>query len=175
MRISASDIDFNIGYEEQRKYFREQVLIISQIAKKFKIVVTVEQHCGLLTSSAGQILDLMRDLNIENVGIVYDPGNTLIEGYERPDVQIEMLKNLIKNVHVKNGEIAQSLSHGEYFPIKWVKLDKGFLNWEKIIRKLKSIGYDGYLTLEDFSEFNSFEEKLIYDFNFLMNLIKRGD
>ena len=172
LRISGSDLNLNVGYETQREEFREQAMQISEIAKKFGIVVTVEQHCCLLTSSAGQILDLMRGLDTSYLGIVYDPGNTLREGYERPLVQIEMLRYLIKNVHVKNARFIEGKRKDEYLPAEPTKLDEGFLDWRLIIKHLKRIGYNGYLTLEDFAPFDSLEEKLIYDLNYLKTLLE---
>ncbi|MCX8083191.1 MAG: sugar phosphate isomerase/epimerase [bacterium] len=171
LRISSTDLDFEKGYEEQRRYFREQVLMVSEYAKKTNSVATIEQHFGLITSSAGEIVDLMRDIDTKNMGIVYDPGNTLMEGYERPDIQIEMLKNLIKNVHIKNGSVKGMQPNNKFYIVEWTKIDKGNLDWKLIIEKLKNIGYKGYLTLEDFAEFGSLEEKLTYDLNYLKSLL----
>jgi len=162
LRVSASDIDFETGYEKQREIFREDCFLVSDIAKKVKVVVTIEQHSLSMAASAGQILDLMRGIDISHIGIVYDPGNTVFEGYERVKVQIEMLKHLIKNVHLKNCIIkGGNFTEEGWLPSEVTKIDKGVLNWKEIILNLKKNGYDGFLTLEDFSEANwSLRERL---------------
>jgi len=173
LRISAEDIDFKTGYEKQREFFREDCFFVSEIAKKAKVVVTIEQHSLSLVASAGQILDLMRGIDNSHIGIVYDPGNTVFEGYERVNVQIEMLKNLIKNVHLKNCIIkGGELTKEGWLPSEVTKIDKGVLNWKEIILNLRKNGYDGFLTLEDFSETNwSLRERLEYDLKYIKRVL----
>lgn len=173
LRVSASDIDFKTGYEKQREIFREDCLLVSDIARKVKVVVTIEQHSLSMAASAGQILDLMRGIDNSHIGIVYDPGNTVFEGYERVNVQIEMLKHLIKNVHLKNCIIkGGTFTEEGWLPSEVTKIDKGVLNWKEIILNLKKNGYDGFLTLEDFSEANwALRERLEYNYRYIKSLI----
>ena len=138
--------------------------------------MTPEQHGGRYISSAGQCLDMLRGLEHPNLGLVFDPGNAVSEGFERPWVQVRMLSHWIKNVHVKNrmtaaGEIGQHARLGGGN----VRVDEGVLEWNEIADELVAIGYDGYLTAEDFAEFDSLEEKFAWNAAFLRGLAGKFD
>ncbi|MFP3904385.1 MAG: sugar phosphate isomerase/epimerase family protein [Armatimonadota bacterium] len=170
-RISGPKWDAETGYAKQREITREQLGEISELAAEHDIVVTVEQHGGALTASAGQILDLFRGVANENLGVVYDPGNCLKEGYERPLVQVDMLGELIRAVHVKNGMTRSADPVQELLPVDQVRLDQGILDWPAIFEALKAIDYSGYITLEDFFEFSSLAEKFAWNVEYIRPLI----
>jgi sugar phosphate isomerase/epimerase len=167
IRVSGPDIDFNLGYERIRELFREQAVQAAAMARDFGLTITVEQHGGRLTASAGQILDLFRGLEQENLGIVYDPGNCVREGFERPLVQVEMLRGLMKAVHIKNASPLPTDDTAPMIPAENTRLDRGILDWHEIIGAIKSTGYAGYFTLEDFYTFDSVAEKLAWDARYL--------
>jgi sugar phosphate isomerase/epimerase len=166
-RISGPIWDAAIGYELQRKMTRDQAVTITEMAAERDVAVTVEQHGGALTASAGQIVDLFRDVTGPNFGIVYDPGNCLREGYERPLVQVDMLQPMIKAVHVKNAMSKTDEPPQEMIPVDQIRLDKGILDWPAIITAIVTGGYEGYFTLEDFSTFDSLAEKFSWAVDYL--------
>ncbi len=166
-RISGPTWDPVTGYAKQREMTREQAAEIAQMAAEHGLCVTVEQHGGALTASAGQILDLFRGLESDSFGVVYDPGNCLREGYERPSVQVDMLRPLMKAVHVKNAMTESGEAVNEMIPVQQIRLDRGILNWPEIVKAINATGYDGYFMLEDFSEFNSLAEKFKWNVDYL--------
>ena len=159
------------SYETVREAFREQAARLGQRAAERGLTASMEQHGGRLFASAGQIVDMMRGLPADGLGIVFDPGNCLTEGFEHPLVQVDMLQRLIANVHVKNGTTIAREGPAELLPIAQVKLDQGLLDWPAIVARLRGIGYDGYLTLEDFASFGSLREKFEYDVKYLRSLL----
>ncbi len=172
VRCSGPRQDFGAPYEAARGALRAQVAEIAGEAAQAGVTVTVEQHGGTLFASAGQILDMLRGVGNDYVGIVYDPGNCLSEGYENPKVQVDMLRMLIKAVHVKNGRPKSAEGPSEYLPCDQVRLDQGLLSWPAIVGYLREIGYEGYLTLEDFCPtFGSVQEKLDWDAAYLRGLL----
>ncbi len=172
-RISGPAYDAEAGYERQRQLTREQAVTIGEMAKARDLIVTVEQHGGALTASAGQILDLFRGLIHDNFGVVYDPGNCLREGYERPSVQIDMLRDAMKAVHVKNAMTHSGTAVDEMLPVEQIRLDKGILNWPDIIAAIEATGYDGYYMLEDFSAFETIPEKFKWNVEYLRQIASR--
>lgn len=171
-RISGPTWDPEVCYELQRKMTRDQAVQIGQLAAERGLVVSVEQHGGALTASAGQILDLFRDITNANFGIVYDPGNCLREGYERPLVQVDMLAPMIKAVHVKNAMSKAAEPPQEMIPVDQIRLDLGILDWPSIIEAIVCGGYEGYFTLEDFSTFDSLAEKFRWNVEYLRQIEK---
>jgi sugar phosphate isomerase/epimerase len=171
VRVSGPDLDRDAGYEATRAAFRDQWRRVGDMAEEMGLVVTVEQHGGRLTASAGQCLDLMRGLEREGLGIVFDPGNAVSEGFERPWVQVHMLGDWIKAVHVKNRMTAEGEPGiNDRLPGDNCRIDEGVLNWPVIAQELAAIGYCGYLTCEDFAEFDSLEDKFRWDADYLRSL-----
>ncbi len=171
MRISSADYASGYDYEVCRAAFRDQIARVAEMGLAHGIVVTPEQHGGRYIASAGQCLDMLRGLEHPNLGVVFDPGNAVSEGFERPWVQVRMLGRWIRNVHVKNRMTAagEPLAH-ERLAGSNVRVDEGVLNWDTIADELVAIGYDGYLTAEDFAEFDSLEEKFAWNARFLRAL-----
>ncbi len=175
LRCSSFDLDFAVGYETQRGIFREQLQQINQIGAESDITVTVEQHGGGMCASAGQIMDLIRGLSADHIGIVYDPGNCVSEGFERIPNQIEMLRNIVKAVHVKNAITVQGEGASGRIPGKQMPLDEGLLDWAEIVSELRRVGYDNYLTLEELTlhpRFGSVQEMIDWDVQYLRGLIE---
>ena len=141
------------------------------MAASHGLVVSIEQHGGRLTASAGQCLDLLRGVANDSLGVVYDPGNAVREGFERPKVQVEMLGPMIKAVHIKNCMTKSADAPQVVIPVDQTRVDQGVLDWAEIIAEVKRIGFDDYLTLEDFASFDSLEEKFRYDVEYLRTLI----
>ncbi len=56
-----------------------------------------------------------------------------------------------------------------------MRVDEGVLDWDVITDELVAIGYDGYLTAEDFAEFDSPAEKFAWNAQFLRGLAGRWD
>jgi sugar phosphate isomerase/epimerase len=171
VRCSGVLVNMEAGYETAREAFRRQVEEIAADAAATGVTLTIEQHGGTFFSSAGQILDMLRGVGNEYIGIVYDPGNCLSEGFERPSVQVHMLAQLIKAVHVKNYMPIPAEAAQETLPAEARRLDQGLLDYVDIVARLRAVGFDGYLTLEDFyGGFASVQEKLDWDAEYLNGL-----
>jgi sugar phosphate isomerase/epimerase len=172
LRCSGPPLVPGVSYETSRSVFRQQVGEMSALASLARVTLTIEQHSGSLFCSAGQILDMLRGLHYSTVGIVYDPGNCLWEGYERPAVQLDMLGDRIRAVHVKNAMSHVVESPVETLPAEPSRLDQGLLDWPAIVAQLAAQGYAGYLTLEDFyGGFDSVAEKLAWDVAYLRGIL----
>ncbi len=176
MRVSSGDYDRRWSYEVSRAAFRDQMMRVRDMAAQYEIVVTPEQHGGRYIASAGQCLDMCRGLESPWLGIVFDPGNAVSEGFERPWVQVRMLGGWIKNVHVKNRmtAVGEARAH-ERLPGSNVRIPDGVLDWDEIAGELRDVGYDGYLTCEDFAEFDTIEEKFRWNAEFLRGLAEKWD
>ncbi len=174
VRVSSGDYDKAYSYEVCRAAFREQMTAAAALGAEMGIVITPEQHGGRYIASAGQCLDMCRGLEHPNLGIVFDPGNAVSEGFERPWVQVRMLGSWIRNVHVKNRMTSEGEAGvNERLPGGNCKADAGVLDWDMIADELAAVGYDGYLTCEDFAEFDSLEEKFAWNVEFLRGLASK--
>ena len=106
------------------------------------------------------------------MGLIYDPGNMVCEGYENYRLGIEMLGDYIFHVHIKSAVCLPICENDFDFSLKteWSQTKKGAVNFAAFIRLLKSYGYSGYLSVSDFSNVRNTVEKLKSYLEFLKNV-----
>ncbi|MGQ9455104.1 MAG: sugar phosphate isomerase/epimerase family protein [Armatimonadota bacterium] len=90
------------------------------------------------------LLRAMTDIGTDNLGVNFDPANLLMYGKANPIDALDILGPYVKGVHAKDGEYPTKPSDlGVEKP-----LGEGRVNFPEFIRKLKSFGYSGTLTIE---------------------------
>ena len=98
------------------------------------------------------------------VGVNLDPANFVMVTGQDPVQAVELLKDYIVHTHAKDGvKISDDMTPTEVYHafavggvdalnackcFKEVPLGEGQVNWKEYLSALKSIGYDGYLTIE---------------------------
>lgn len=90
------------------------------------------------------LLRVFGDLQAENLGLNYDPANLLMYGKANPIDALDMVGSYIRGVHAKDGLYPTD----GYTLGKETRLGDGLVNFPVFVAKLKSIGYDGALTIE---------------------------
>ena len=109
---------------------------------------------GNMIPSAGLAHRLISQFDPEIVGVIYDPGNMVHEGFENWRMGMELLGPYLHHVHAKNAvwERVETLEDGT---ITWqcnhASVRKGVANWHEIMDDLKAVGYDGWISFEGFS------------------------
>ncbi|MFF2091769.1 sugar phosphate isomerase/epimerase family protein [Paenibacillus sp. NPDC058174] len=138
-------------FELARRYLRES----EQLCKKYGVKGLVETHHQTIAASASAAYRLVEGLDPNHIGVLYDPGNMVHEGYENYRMGMELLGPYLAHVHVKNAgwrEDGISEEDGSVrWKSEWIGLKNGVVPWKQVIDDLKAIGYDGYLGVEDFS------------------------
>jgi len=148
-RIKVAGYDPELGYEGVRALFRRQLsqLLSALESEGVEAVPVVEQHGGGdMAHSTCMLKDLLRGFEPERVGVIFDPGNSVREGWLPLPLQLDVVREYVKHVHVKNYEWDPS----EPGAVRPSPLDRGIVDWGRIIGILKSWGYEGSLSLEDF-------------------------
>ncbi|WP_019535481.1 sugar phosphate isomerase/epimerase family protein [Paenibacillus ginsengihumi] len=160
-KLSASMIRVGVpGYNRTQNYndlFDVAVRYLDAVeplAKRYGIRCLVETHHHTITPSAGLAHRLVSRYNPEHIGVLFDPGNMIHEGYENFRMGLELLGPYLAHVHIKNtgwrkGELREDGSQG--WVSYWEPIAEGIVNWKQVIDDLKSVGYDGYIGVEDFS------------------------
>lgn len=123
----------SMTYDEAASGWVEALRVAGAEAAKAGVVLAMESVGRTHTQSAARFKQLMERTDGQGVGIYYDVGNALYQGYD-PLGDIRALGSLITQVHVKQP--------GQYL------LADGPLNIAILIGSLVEIGYDGYLVLE---------------------------
>lgn len=87
---------------------------------------------------------MIEDIGTDNMGINFDTANLILYGKANSVDALDVFGEYVRNVHAKDG----------FYPTdgknlgKEVAIGEGRANFPEIIKKLKSIGYDGPLTIE---------------------------
>lgn len=99
----------------------------------------VETGTRTNTPTIEHVVRFLDRLGRDDLGILWDPGNTVFSGWHSdPLADYTLARERIRHVHVKDPDGTRS----------YVRLGDGDLDWEAILRTLDRDGYSGYLSLE---------------------------
>lgn len=150
VRVGAPRYD---GTKNYNQLFEETVLNVREVerqARETGVTALLELHMGNIMPSAGLAHRIVSNFDPEHVGVIYDPGNMVYEGYEQWKMGMELLGEYLRHVHVKNSAWVRDREGG--WRAEAAQLEEGIVDWRRIVEDLRTIGYDGYLSLEDFTE-----------------------
>ncbi|MDQ0635587.1 sugar phosphate isomerase/epimerase [Arthrobacter pascens] len=119
------------------------------------IKALVELHHRTITASASSARRLLEGLDPQHVGVIHDLGNLLIEGQEDYLPAFELLGEYLAHIHVKNAVWVRTeetdASGAAVFRNEWAPLKTGQASVLEYFKALAAFGYDGWVTVEDFS------------------------
>ncbi|MFC0214934.1 sugar phosphate isomerase/epimerase family protein [Paenibacillus chartarius] len=147
---SASTSTYPVLFEQTRGFLQEA----AELCRQYGVKGLVETHHNTIAASASAARRLLDGFDPDVLGVLYDPGNMVHEGYEQYRAGIEMLGPYLAHVHVKNAKWLPGERAAEgtiAWTSSWAPIREGVVNWKTVIDALKSVGYDGYLGVEDFS------------------------
>jgi sugar phosphate isomerase/epimerase len=115
------------------------------VATAAGVAILVETSPETLAPTPELAVSLVEHLSPELAGVLYDPGNMVIEGHVAPALAIARLGRHLRHVHVKN--VAWSRRGGTW---RWqyASLAAGMLDWRSIITALASAEYGGSFSID---------------------------
>jgi len=123
-------------------------------AAAHEVKILIELHHRTIVSSASAALRLVDGLDPAHVGVIHDVGNLVVEGHEDFRSGLEMLGDHLAHVHVKNvawREDGVRPDGSVAWRADWSPLRTGQADLSAYFRALSAVGYDGWVTVEDFS------------------------
>jgi sugar phosphate isomerase/epimerase len=154
IRVGVAKYDGTVPYPE---LFAKTSLYLKEaerMAKQYGVKGLVETHHVTIAPSAGLAYRLVSQCDPDHIGVLYDPGNMVHEGYEHFKMGMELLGPYLAHVHVKNGAWTKIGTHEDgtaKWQSGWAPLSEGTVNFREVLDYLKSVRYEGYLGIEDFS------------------------
>lgn len=144
-------VPFPVLYEKAVAYLRA----VEPMAKKYGVKGVVEIHHQSIAPSASAAYRLVSHCDPEHIGVLFDPGNMVHEGFENFRMGLELLGPYLAHVHIKNSGWVRKGTREDGTAVwssEWFPLGEGIVDLQALIGDLKAVGYAGYLGLEDFSK-----------------------
>lgn len=145
---------------------------VELLALRYGVMALVEIHHGTICPSASLAHRLVSHFDPRAVGVIYDPGNMVYEGFEDYRLGLELLGPYLAHVHVKNGAFTRPAGGGVW-TATWAPLEDGVVDFLLFFAALRAVGYDGWLSVEDFSAARPSREALRHNLTFIRDAIAR--
>jgi sugar phosphate isomerase/epimerase len=123
-------------------------------AAEHGVTILVELHHRTVVASSSAAVRLVDGLPPEHAGVIHDVGNLVIEGHEDYLAGFQMLGPYLAHVHVKNvawRPVGWRPDGSTIWKEEWAPLRGGQADLEAYFRALHAVGYDRWVTVEDFS------------------------
>ncbi len=177
IRVGVPHYDGTRNFNDLFEEAVDGYLKVEALAKSYGIKALIELCSGTICPSASMGYRFVSNFDPDNVGVIYDPGNLICEGYENWQMGMELLGPYLAHVHVKNiawEVVSQEEDGTKIWGNKKVPLAEGIVNWFNVLSSLHLNGYDGWLSIEDFSPGDT-REKLASNITYLRSLEARLD
>jgi len=117
------------------------------------IKVALEIHGGTIHVSASLAHRIVSHWPSDRICVIYDPQNMVSDGYETTELALELLGSYLGHIHV-GGHRPEAKGKDEVGTAQWewpgVPMADGLYSYPRMLRKLKAMGYAGFVSIEDF-------------------------
>lgn len=150
VRIFPAAMDTN-RYQATLLQNRRFLEVAAPLAAEYGVGLAVQIHWGSICPSASLMARLVAGFDPNHVGVIFDPGNMAIEGYEDYRIGLELLHNHVRYVYLKNARPIRSIDNGRWTYV-WADLDVGIVDIRACLAALRDAGYTGWVADSDFSQ-----------------------
>ncbi len=135
--------------QEALGFFMEGLRLVENKARERKVRILIEPEPGLLIENSSQFNEFYELLDPEVFGINFDIGHFYCVG-ENPSELIYSMKDYIHHFHME--DIAASREHHH------LMLGEGAVNLTDTMDAIRSVGYNGFVTVELYTYEHKAEE-----------------
>lgn len=135
----------------------EAIKMLESLSREYHIKYVLETHSGSVAADPWAIRYLMKDIDPDCVGAIYDPANTALEGFIRIRGACELMGKHMAYVHAKNLIFIPRNSFtepGHPRRLQWKTqrafLDQGMIDYVELFFALKCNKFTGWISMEDF-------------------------
>lgn len=142
---------------ERREKLVASMRALGDKAAAKDVTLVIENHFNTMCVSAADSFSIVKEINHPNVKILYDQANLSFTGNEDYKEAIAIQQSEVAYMHVKDlvfkegvSFSSDEVSHPEeskrnvYTRI----IGEGVINWPEILKCVKAMGYDGWLSME---------------------------
>lgn len=115
---------------------------------RYKLKLLIEPSPRTLVPSPDLARNALTKAERAYVGVVYDPGSLVQEGWLDPFLAVKVLGRSLQHVHVKNVLPTQQSGRWTW---TYERLLAGFVDWEQVVHAVEAAGYLGWYVLDHLS------------------------
>jgi len=171
--VAPRNFDRKVNYNALFKEATEAFSRALEITRGYGVRILIEMHVGTIFVSSGLAHRFVSRFEPSEIGVIYDLANIIQEGYENPRMALELLGPYVGHVHL-GGSAPKPGPRQADGTVKWhwegTPLAEGVLDVKQAVRDLKDVGYERYISIEDFRDVPA-EEKLKEGLNYLRAVI----
>ena len=173
VRVFPPQYSEKTNYNEEFAAMRSDAEYLEGLARQYGVKIIFEIHMDNLLASPSSARRMLEGLDPNCLGLIFDPGNMVNEGFENYKKSLDMLGSYVAHVHMKNGILQQDgvdeLGAAKWKRV-WTPLKNGMADLKKFFQVLQASGYDGTVSIEDFSNEESTRDKLAHNLEYLRQL-----
>ncbi|MEV6157407.1 sugar phosphate isomerase/epimerase family protein [Nonomuraea sp. NPDC052129] len=173
IRLRAPWRDASSRYGAQFAAAVEFFSRVAELAERYGVMALIEQHQRTICPSASLTERLVSRFDPAYIGVIYDAGNLVLEGYEDHRMALDILGPYLAHVHVKNAAFDRPTGGGVWTP-RWTPMDDGVLDVPALLTELDRAGYEGWISVEDFSTDRTPVDALRFNAEFLLGHGRKG-
>lgn len=151
--------DYNESVHQADDFMRlvelsqEGLARLMDLGKEYDIRYVLETHSASCFASPLMVPWILKEFDPEYCGVIYDPANTLIEGFIRPRAAVEIMKEYIAYLHIKNIAFTEKKDENgkSIFGRQRRTVDNGMLDYTELMFALKLHHWDGWGSFEEFT------------------------
>jgi hexulose-6-phosphate isomerase len=129
-------IPYDVAWERSLRIYRE----LARVAEKHRVYLCVENVWNKFLLSPLEMRAFVDAIGSPYVQVYFDVGNQLAVGF--PEQWIRILGARVRRIHLKDFRNAVGNING------FVTLLEGNVHWSEVMKAVREVGYDGYLTAE---------------------------
>ncbi|MEU9703844.1 sugar phosphate isomerase/epimerase family protein [Streptomyces sp. NPDC047981] len=177
LRVMQRGYDSSAPLRAQWDRCRAEYRDVARLAARYGVRALIEIHHGYLASSPAAAAALVEGLDPEHVAVIHDQGNMVYEGWTEYRKGLEELGPHLAHVHLKNGLWEPEEPDGERADgaTRWRNLSaplrEGRIDVAALLGALRAVGYDGWITFEDFAIHRPPRERLRDNLAYVKDLL----
>lgn len=172
-RVALPKAPHEASYEALFDAARRDIARVAGQARRHGVQALIQIHHGNVASTASAARRLLVGIDPAEVAVIHDLGNLTVEGREglgtyRPGLDI--LGPYLAHVHVKNVSWTPGPAQPDGtvdWSWSWAPLASGMADVKAYMRSLVAVGYDGWVTVENFTTGLPLAERLAGDLAYL--------
>ena len=154
IRVQVPRYDGSEPYVALRDAARRAFDSVVEQAARSGVRALVETHMQTILPSASAAFAFCAGFDPAHIGVIHDAGNMVYEGFEHYRMGLEVLGPYLAHVHLKNARWVTAGTRRDgstRWKPEFAPLTDGAVDVRALFAALAAVGYDGWVSFEDFS------------------------